>query len=299
MNPFNVLKPEYLYRPIQAWRRLMRNSQEPNELVNLPWGLPIRVRTDDMIGRQIWALGVFELVESEVLWRLTQPGDRCVDVGANIGYTASILACRASITGSVEAYEPHPEVFKDAITNVKLWDEFDIASVDVRPIGLSSSGGRMTLNVPEAFMGNRGLSTFDDNCAGMSIEVEVSTVDSLLGTSGKVGVLKMDVEGHEASVLGGAANSLRNGLIRDVIYEDHLPFPSPVSSIFLNAGYSLFRLDFSWWKPTLVDPKIVARNRRPLTTPNYLATLDPERAIGKLQPFGWQCLSASPVPRKK
>ena len=299
MNLFNILKPEYCFRPLQIWHRLMRRCILPVELINLPWGLPLIVRSDDIIGRQICALGVFELVESEVLWRLTQQGDYCVDVGANIGYTASLLACRAGKEGIVQAYEPHPQVFKDAVANVNLWKNFNVAYVDIQPFGISDHVGRMNLIEPDGFKGNRGLSSFNHFRSGPSITVDVKKLDLLLVKGKKIGLLKIDVEGHENSVLTGANMILGKKNVRDIIYEDHHPFPSHVSTILLDAGYSIFRLDYSWWKPILADPKLIARKRRPLETPNFLATLEPKRALSKLKPSGWKCLNCAPVFRNK
>jgi FkbM family methyltransferase len=294
MNLFNIFKPEYYFRPSQVWRRMMHRGHASVEMVTLPWGLPLRVRTDDIIGRQILALGVFELVESEVLWRLTERGDYCVDVGANIGYTASLLACRAGKQGIVQAYEPHPLVFHDAFANVNLWKKFDIAFIELRQFGISDIVGKMKLIEPKAFMGNRGLASFNQYTSGTGILVDVSTLDSLLMTGKKIGVLKIDVEGHEIAVLNGAYMMLNKKIVRDIIYEDHNPFPSNVSTTLLEAGYSIFRLDYSWWKPNLTNPSSIARNRRQLETPNFLATLEPERALSKLKSSGWNCLTCLP-----
>lgn len=296
MNPFNLLKPEYLCRPLNAWNRLFRRRPGPVELVTLPWGLPLRVRTDETIGRQIWTLGVFELVESEVLWRLTQPGDRCVDVGANIGYTSSLLACRAGVTGSVDAYEPHPDLFVDGVANAGLWCGYGAARVEYQQVAISQKAGKATLRVPGGFTGNNGLSTLEGDGAG--IEVTSDTLDSRIGGDRGVGILKVDVEGHEYSVLAGAADSLERGMVRDIVYEDHRAYPSHAALALRSANYSVFRLDYSWWKPVLGDPERAPAKKRPLETPNFLATLDPGRAIARMKPSGWNCLSAAPLLRK-
>ena len=294
MNIFNIFKPDNYFRPSQVWRRMMHRVRASVEMVTLPWGLPLRVRNDDVIGRQIIALGVFELVESEVLWRLTERGDYCVDVGANIGYTTSLLACRAGKQGIVQAYEPHPLVFDDAFVNVNLWGKFDVAFIELRQIGISDNVGKMKLIEPEAFLGNRGLASFNQCNSGTGIQVDVSTLDLLIMKGKKIGVLKIDVEGHEIAVLNGADVILNQKIVRDIIYEDHHPFPSHVSTNLLNAGYSIFRLDYSWWKPNLANPSSIARNRRQLETPNFLATLEPERALSKLESSGWNCLTCLP-----
>src|SRR5262245_30886013 len=93
----NLRKPEYLFRPRQIGRRLLRGWRRPRgdfEVVSLPWGLPLHVSVHDGIGQQLRMMGVFELAVSEVLWRLTEPGDLALDIGSNIGYMTSLLATR-------------------------------------------------------------------------------------------------------------------------------------------------------------------------------------------------------------
>lgn len=68
--------------------------------MKLPWGSEIRVNIGEGIGNTIWRTGVDDLPVLECLWRLTDPGDRCVDVGANIGLMTNVMAFRAGSEGS-------------------------------------------------------------------------------------------------------------------------------------------------------------------------------------------------------
>src|SRR5580704_10103514 len=74
-------KPEYVFRPRQLLRRFGPRPKGPDDIaeVLLPWGLPFRIRPQEVLGRAIWNTGVYDLAVSEALWRLTDPGETVVD----------------------------------------------------------------------------------------------------------------------------------------------------------------------------------------------------------------------------
>ncbi len=55
----------------------------------------------------------------------------------------------------------------------------------------------------------------------IEIEVATTTLDAVLGQYNEpVGVLKIDIEGHERSVFSASQKSLLAGKVRDIIFED-------------------------------------------------------------------------------
>ena len=90
MNITNFLnRPEYIFRPAQVYKRLSHfKAKQTNQFenVSLPWGVNITVRPDEVIGRSLWSMGIYDLSVTETLWRLIDSGETAVDVGANIGY---------------------------------------------------------------------------------------------------------------------------------------------------------------------------------------------------------------------
>lgn len=127
LNAFT--RPEYFFRPRQIFTRLRRSlSRAPvsdTRLVVLPWGSPIRIRPEEVIGRAIWHQGVYDLNVSECLWRVLEPGEHAVDVGANVGYMTSLMATRVGGRGMVVAIEPHPEIFDELQANATRWMDAD------------------------------------------------------------------------------------------------------------------------------------------------------------------------------
>jgi len=292
-------KPEYVFRPRQLWHRLSRRMSGPEQTVLLPWGLPLQVRLDDIIGRQIWTMGVFELAESEVLWRLTDPGELAIDVGANIAYMASILAVRAGPSGAVIGFEPHPDIYAEACANIARWVEYPVAPVTLARSALSNRPGKLPLYVPHSFDGNRGLSSLNSDVpCGRTMMVEVTTLDNVVGPTTAVGMLKIDVEGHEAEVLAGGATTLGRRAVRDVLFEDHNPQPSQARAALERYNYTVFRIDYTYWRPIIADPYSPRPAGRLFDTPNYLATLDPARARDRLAWRGWRCLTTARVALK-
>ena len=106
----------------------------------------------------------------------------------------------------------------------------------------------------------------------------------------KIGVLKIDIEGHEHAALVGAERLLSVGCIRDIIFEEHEPLPTAVSRLLESHGYKIFLLRKNTLRPTLVPTPC----KRPPALPNYLATLDAERAQARFKKSGFLSLKKHP-----
>ena len=298
MNILGLFKPEYFYQPKVALRRIIPFAKkETSEFVEreLPWGMTISVRRLEEHEKMLSVLGVCDLIVTESLWRLTQPGGLAVDVGANIGYMSSILAKRVGSSGSVYAFEAHPEIFKELKHNVKRWEQDNkINNISIQNLAVSDKSGFLKLGVPEAFNQNRGISsivTDSDEIANKSsvLTVQACTLDEFLANK-NVGVLKIDVEGHEIQVLKGAENLLKTGRIRDCVFEEHNSYPTAVTNYFESMGYQVFRIAKGFKKPILLNPtsQDLISHWQPQ---NFLATINPQRVISLFEKSPWQSLS--------
>src|SRR5258708_412880 len=69
---------------------------------------------------QLWAFGCYEPHFAQLFALLVRPGDRCVDVGANIGVHTVRLARLAGPDGAVMAIEPDPDLMRRARRNLAL-----------------------------------------------------------------------------------------------------------------------------------------------------------------------------------
>lgn len=299
-------KPEYWFQPRQLVRKLLfelgRYSEQSTTRVGLPWGAEISVNPHESIGKSLLTYGVYELAVSEILWRLTERGERCLDVGANIGYMTSLLSVASGGAGQVISFEPHPRMFAHLAANSEAWrnltPELNYAAISLRPYALGAAAGELDLAEPERFNENEGGATLraaQPAAADGLIRhrVQVRCLDQAVDAVTSYGVMKVDVEGAEEGVVLGAQQLLGEHRIRDIVFEDFQPFPSPTIMLLKDAGYQIYRLAKSLRGPMLWDPAAPTAMDRslPWEPVNYLATIDAQRALARLQPRGWRCLS--------
>lgn len=291
-------KPEYWLQPKAVLRRLLGLPRAPggSEIVHLNWGLPMEVDTSECIGALISRSGIFEIAAVEAIFRLTDPSDIFLDFGANIGYMSS--AAVASKARTIVSFEPHPEIFDQLQRNISLWAEVQpriVERITARREAVSDKIGISTLRVPtRLFSWNHGVSTLeicsdDESCR--EVEVPTITLTRVLEQyNGPIGVLKIDIEGHELAVFTASQDLFQEGRVRDIIFEDHEGMDSKVSQFLARFGYSIFNLNKTPLGPVLLDREACAKWIFAHGDNNYLATLDPDRARRRMSERGFTCL---------
>jgi FkbM family methyltransferase len=275
------------------------NHEGRAELVRLPWGLPLEVYTSDAIGFSIVAGGVFDPCVTETLYRLIDPGEVVADVGANLGYMTSLGAARVGPGGKVLAFEPHPRAYELLERNVARWRDIEAAGpVELHQVALSDapgegelfSGGTDEFDLAVASLGDDRHPPMGAGTEGIS--VPLAPLDQIEGAD-RIGVMKVDVEGHEPGVLRGAEGLLESGAIRDIVFEDHDDYPSEATAVVEEAGYELISLENDLWGLRLGAPE----DRGEVAAwpgPSYLATRDATRARERLGKRGWQVRGIGP-----
>jgi FkbM family methyltransferase len=168
-------------------------------------GLKLVVPSNEDVGRAIAYLGCYEPEETGYLLRTLRPDDVCFDVGANIGYYTTLMA-RAVDRGQVHAFEPDPVCSSLLELNVRI-NELSNASLNRTAIG--AQPGRVQL-VRSSDSGFNSLRDTGRRPVSGTVDVPMSTIDSYLemGGTGRVDILKVDVEGAEGLVLEGARRLL-------------------------------------------------------------------------------------------
>jgi FkbM family methyltransferase len=285
-----LARPEYLLQPSAIVRRLRAPYALPGQgttrMATPAWGgLPVEARSDESVGYLLQTTGVFDIAVTEALFRLAEPGELALDVGANIGAMTSALATAVGPSGEVWAFEPSPAVLPGLQRSVEGWGR----NVTVFPLALSDRAGEARFVIPTSEAANHGRSRIGSDAEDTEAVtvVETERLDALLDER-RVGVMKLDAERHEPAVLAGAARMLGARRVRDIIYEDVSGFPSPTSAPLVEAGYEVFALGHSFFGPRL-DPH--GRVTAGWEEQSYLATVDPARARRLLKPRGWRCLS--------
>src|SRR5262245_45497808 len=288
-------RPYYWFRPQQLLVRL-RAAPPPSDgtpgLVRTAWGSQLYCWADSL-GLAVARNGVYDLVVAETLARLADPGETAVDAGANVGLMSNLLSHAVGEHGRVISFEAPPLIQQTLARNVALWSEHErLAPVELRRLAVSSARGALPLSFdPETFAYNKGTATLQASIgtdAGVST-VEVQTVPLDDELSGPIGVLKLDVEMHEREALEGAETLLADGQIRDIVFEEHEPPPTPVTQLLSTHGYTILGVRQGLAGPIASTP-VEAYRRQLWDPPALLATRDPERASRRLRRRGWVCL---------
>ncbi|MGK7926425.1 MAG: FkbM family methyltransferase [Spirulina sp.] len=291
-------RPEYILQPWQIYRRLCRPPHQPIDEfknIHLPWGMPFRIHPhpNDKVEWSLWIMGVYDLALSEALWRLTDPGETAIDIGANIGYMTGIMSERVGQFGRVLAFEPCPGIYDELEFNIQTWrDRKGWNCIEVKKIALSNKIGTGFLRLPTYNRGEAAIveakENFNDKETLKVYEVELNRLDNLLDRQTKIGVLKIDIEGHELAAFQGAEETLTSRRVRDIFFESHQGYPTPASDFLEACGYRIFRLWKGFWKPVLYPANYPVIH--PWEPPNYFATLDGDRARERLKRRGWWLL---------
>lgn len=157
-----------------------------------------------------WYCGLHEYRDMGLVLHLLAPGDLFLDIGANVGSYTVLAAGAAGV--NVIAVEPIPSTFSTLEMNIALNRIGHL--VEARCVGVSDKTGLLRFTSGQDSVNHVAM----ESELGEAIEVPVLTVDELC-PSRVPSVIKIDVEGHEQSVLAGASKTLRSPSLMAVVME--------------------------------------------------------------------------------
>jgi FkbM family methyltransferase len=210
--------------------------------VRLP-GFEMEIRDPrEHVQRYIFFRGIFEPRETALFRKLLRPGDKVVDVGANIGWFTLLAARIIGPSGRVLAFEPFPSSFDHLKRNLSI---NDFSNIDLFPIALDYTDA--VIHLAAATVENQGsVSAF---ACTEGVSVPTRRLDDLLAPNQRYRLLKIDVEGAEMRVLSGAQSALSDGRFENILFEvnDRMLTRAGSSgaellSLFRAHKYTLFRL---------------------------------------------------------
>lgn len=160
-----------------------------------------------LVVRGYWEPGV-----TRALLRLVRPGQRVIEVGANVGWYSLLLAAGVGPTGDVTAFEANPRV-------VELLQRTLAANgygrVRVVPLAVADAPGRRTLHRLARQQGSSSLYPFTDAELAVwydtatPLAVDATSLDAFLGADSRpVDLVKIDAEGAEPLILAGMTRLL-------------------------------------------------------------------------------------------
>jgi FkbM family methyltransferase len=179
--------------------------------------------------------------------RFAGNGAVTVDIGASWGLFSYHLARKVGASGTVYSFEPHP-------MNRAVLEKLAKArpAVHFRPVAISDTVGSADMQVP--VFGNRHVTAqssiahgFDGQDGVRVDRITIPTVrlDDELGDR-PVDFIKIDVEGHEISVLRGASAMLSKYLPPMLIEIEQRHLDHPIKEVFTEVeslGYTLYFID--------------------------------------------------------
>lgn len=167
---------------------------------------------------------------------LCNPERVSLDIGADVGeFSIAMLASSRSVI----AFEPRPAQARE------LREMFDAvgAAVRVEAVALSDHPGVTSMRVVESDPGRSTIDTGNalgdaDQSAVCTIDVPVKRLDDL-GLD-DVGMIKIDVEGHELAVLRGATDTLarnRPAVVVEAEERHHRGAVAAITELLAGLGY--------------------------------------------------------------
>jgi FkbM family methyltransferase len=142
--------------------------------------------------------GTWEPEEGALLGQFFRPGLRFLDVGANVGYFSLLVAlrCREAV---VHAFEPHP--LTSQVLALNAWS----SGADITPHALALSDGARVLALTTA---ESNLGDTRSRAAGSGTMLSpAAPLDAVLPDA-VFDLVKIDVQGFEAEVIGGMAGMI-------------------------------------------------------------------------------------------
>jgi FkbM family methyltransferase len=152
--------------------------------------------------------GYWEPAVTRALLRLVRPGQRIVEVGANVGYHSVLFASGVAPTGSVTAFEANPRMVE--LLRRTLATNGLAGAVRVVPLAVTDRPGRVTLHRLARQQGSssiypftpRDLAVWDDEAS--PLDVEATSLDAFFGAGEPPpDLVKIDAEGAEPAIVAG------------------------------------------------------------------------------------------------
>ncbi|RPI74447.1 MAG: FkbM family methyltransferase [Desulfobacteraceae bacterium] len=287
---FPVLREKqkhYKHNRRKKWWDDHKNNAD-SFLMKLEPGIRMKLYFQSDMARIIYCAD-FELLERRFIAAFLKPGDIFVDVGANIGLFTLIAAEHVGPQGNVFSFEPTRKIYNQLLENVTLNEFKNVHCIrkalsdsdDIRPLFVATDG-------------------FDDynsfakplTATAFTVEkVTCLTWDSFAAQedlTGKVAMMKIDVEGWETRVLKGGASFFQHAdaPLLQVEFTDEASIAADSSCrrlyhLLEEFGYKIFRYDHRR-RDIIPDP---LREHYPYV--NLIATKKPEEAFARIRSQGY------------
>jgi FkbM family methyltransferase len=241
-------------------RVLPRPRHRRQQRVSVPFANSrLNIDVGNLVGWHFAILRDFDPEVAEVLIAAADDAGADVfwDIGANQG-TCSYLVATALRQACVVAIEPQQGLIEDLTSNLRRLAD---GRFEVHAVGIGTERGVVQLTVPE---GNDGAATLHAGERGVTGRVENVTItpaEDLVHKSayGWPTLVKMDVEGHEASVFASLLPAIQQQLCRAIVFENHAGEAetfAKIRGIADACDYRLYAITKTPFRTTLVSTAV-------------------------------------------
>jgi len=163
---------------------------------------------NNFIDRQLGVYDGYEKNQIGYLIGSMKEGCDCfIDIGSNIGLYTMYVA-KSGYAKEIYAFEPDHRNYSQL--NANLYLNKLTSSVVLYKLGLSDKENVVKFKLYNDKSTGQSRIVEDNDGLGELVEIKTVAADSLFDFSGKKIFVKIDVEGHEQSVIGGAEKLFKN-----------------------------------------------------------------------------------------
>ena len=141
------------------------------------------------------------------------PGDKFIDVGANIGYFSFLAAKKVGQNGKVYSFEPSKREYERLTQCIPINHVDNIVHYN---LALSEQQGAIYFFTDEF---HTGLNSIEEDSGGQTNEKVICARLDEVVKDGKIDLIKIDVEGAELKVLRGTERLLKTKHVQKLIIE--------------------------------------------------------------------------------
>lgn len=203
---WNLVNPRAI-----VWRYMKKRYPDMPIITKLGKDLKVRIYTHDLIGKDIYANGMFEKAESKFVMKFLKSGMVFFDVGANLGQYTLLAANRVGAAGHVHSFEPSSRMFAELKYNVELNSFSSVCTLNNVAISNNKGTARLSVYEPGAEVyASLGTQHRGNTPIVRHESVKTITLDAYVREQGidHVDLIKMDIEGAELLALKGSTTLL-------------------------------------------------------------------------------------------
>jgi len=164
-------------------------------------------------------------------------GDNVIDVGANIG-SLTLKAASLIKNGKVFAIEPHPQIYRYLIENIKL-NNFD----NIECFNIIAGDKNQLQSFSDVKSDDQNSVRIDER----GIKLRQQKIDDFIDNELEFALVKIDVEGYEKFVILGAKNVLKKTKCvyfeaSDKLYRNYQYTYQDIFTLLTSLGFSVFKI---------------------------------------------------------